>query len=74
MLKNPPTDLSAALAELTITIYAIRTNGLPAPSDCRKRIAAAFILAACSQLDCEGRFSEFRNKPGSPHGAERDWR
>jgi len=74
VMKKPRPDLTAALAELTLTIHALRTAAIH-PPDCRHRAAAAFIRAACSQLDSKGILAAYAEpKRRSPHGAERDWR
>jgi len=71
---KPPLDLAEALAELTLTIHALRTNDIEPPRDCRRRAAAAFIMAACGQLDSKGVLTAYREpRRTSPHGAERDW-
>jgi len=72
---KPPLDITEALAELTLTIHALRTNEIEPPRDCRRRAAAAFIMAACGQLDSKGALAAYREpRHPSPHGAERDWR
>jgi len=75
---SPPLDLSEALAEavaeLTLTIHALRTGELPAPRECRARVAAGLIVAACAQLDSKGVLAAYKEpQRPSPHGAERDW-
>jgi len=57
---SPPLDLVEALAELSLTIHALRTNDIEPPRDCRRRAAAAFIMAACGQLDSKGVLAAYR--------------
>jgi len=69
-------ELCGALAELTLTLHAIRTQDIDRPRSCRMNAAAAFIRAACAQLDSKGVLAAFAesDKRHEPHGAERDWR
>jgi len=71
---KPTPELVGALAELTLTMHALRTGGVKS-LPCRMRAAAAFIRAACAQLDAKGILAAYKepHRP-SPHGAERDWR
>jgi len=88
MLTNPPPppsaqkesgnplekELCGALSELTLTLHAIRTQDIDRPRSCRMHAAAAFIRAACAQLDSKGVLAAYSEPPRpSPHGAERDW-
>jgi len=66
-------ELCGALAELTLTLHAIRTQDIDRPKSCRMNVAAAFIRAACAQLDSKGVLAAFAER-GEPHGAEGDWR
>lgn len=65
-------ELCGALAELTLTMHALRTGDIDRPRSCRINSAAAFIRAACAQLDSKGVLAAFAEAPH--HGAERDWR
>jgi len=72
---NKPTDLVAAVAELTLALHAIRTAQIsPAPR--RTAVAVMFIRAAVAQMDHRGALAPAPIAiaiSGQPHGAERDW-